>query len=806
MGQRLRLLLLLCIFFAAAPAFAQQPTTRETTVNIRITNNSKEPVPFATISVLSVPDTVHKQEKITDSNGSARFRLIQMKPYLIRVTSVNFQTVAKNITIKGDNPTYTLVTSKSTKSLPDVVVTATKPLMRQEDDKTIVDPESLAASSTNAYEIMEKIPGLFIDQDGNIFLTSTTPARVYINGREQRMSTADIATLLKSLPPSAIASIEILRTPSAKYEASSSGGIVNVVLRKGIKIGLTGSINAGMNQGTYGNQFAGINLNNSNGRTNGYLNLQVSKRDTYEQIISSRYFAPDSVLNQDALTKYPTKSFYLGYGLGYEITKKWEFNYDGRFSYNKSNNNSSNTSTISKVSTGQISSNNRADVNNDGYNLNITQSLTLKYKLDSLGSEWTNDLSATFTPNETDQYFKTHFFHPTRLDVEGDGKLKNSYNFFAFQSNLVKKLPKGITLEAGIKSSYLSFHNTTDYYIQTDSNRVKDQIRTGDYDYTENINSAYVQGSKNINGFLLKIGTRMENTNMNGDQDAPADTSFSINRTDFFPYVYLSHTVMKIAGYELRAYLVYRRTILRPSYDILNPAVRFVDPYLYEIGNPSLRPQFNKNYEANISVDERPLLAIGINDTKDIFTQVIYQADSSNSIAYRTWDNLGKNREFYLRGLGAIPPGKKYFFVLGGQYNHNFYEGRYENEPLSFKKGSWTFFTYHTYKLTPITQLTLSGFVRLKGQLQFYELSPFGSLNFSVSQQFLKKKLVISMSIVDMFYTNNNEFSIDQGSVTATGFRKSDTRRFGINVRYNFGLRKKEENNLLNVESPERAN
>jgi len=102
--------------------------------------------------------------------------------------------------------------------------------------------------------------------------------------------------------------------------------------------------------------------------------------------------------------------------------------------------------------------------------------------------------------------------------------------------------------------------------------------------------------------------------------------------------------------------------------------------------------------------------------------------------------------------------------------------------------------------------LTLNGFVRLKGQLQFYELSPFGSLNFSVSQQFLKKKLTLSMSIVDMFYTNQNTFTINQGSVNANGHRKGDTRRFGLNVRYNFGFRKKEENNMLNVESPERAN
>jgi iron complex outermembrane recepter protein len=806
MEPRLRLLLVWCMLFLAGAACAQAPATKQTNVRVKVTTNSKEPLSYATVTVLAVPDTINKLEKITDTNGVASFQLMQSRPYTIRVTSVNYLPIEKNITVKGDHPTYTLIATRSNKALADVVVTATKPLMRQEDDKTIVDPENLAASSTNAYEIMEKIPGLFVDQDGNIYLTSTTPARVYINGREQRMSTLDVATLLKSLPPNAIASIEIIRTPSAKYDASTSGGIVNVVLRKGIKIGLTGSVTAGMNQGFYGNQYVGVNINNSNGRTSSYFNLQLNRRNTFEELKTNRLFAADSVLRQDAFTKYPARGFYLGYGLGFELNNGWELNYDGRISYNRNKNRSSNLSEIFKVSTTEITSSNQADVGTNTSSINITQSITLKKKLDSIGSEWTTDFSANFAPSEAEQDFITHFYIPSVPDAIGDGRLKNSFDFYTIQTNLVKKFPKSLTIEAGAKSSFISFHNTTDYFIQRDTGRVKDLIRTGAYSYRENINSAYLQGSKKFGGFLLKAGTRMENTNMNGDQDAPADTSFSIHRTDFFPYFYLSHSIMRIAGYELRGYLVFRRTIARPSYEFLNPAVRFVDPYLYEIGNPSLRPQFNKNYEANISVGETPLLAIGVNDTKDIFTQVVYQADSSESIAYRTWDNLGKNKEFYLRGLGAIPPGKKYFFVLGGQYNHNYYQGQYENEPLNYKRGSWTFFTYHTYKLTPLTVLTLSGFVRLKGQIQFYELSPFGSLNFSISQQFLKKKLTVSMSIVDMFYTNQNEFTLDQGSVTASGARKGDTRRFGLNLRYNFGLRKKEENNLLNVESPEKSN
>ena len=126
-----------------------------------------------------------------------------------------------------------------------------------------------------------------------------------------------------------------------------------------------------------------------------------------------------------------------------------------------------------------------------------------------------------------------------------------------------------------------------------------------------------------------------------------------------------------------------------------------------------------------------------------------------------------------------LPPGGRYFFVAGAQYNHNFYQGLYENKPLSFKKGTWTFFTYQTFKIDKRSVITLNGFVRLKGQQQFYELTTFGALNASVNRKFMKDKLVATISISDMFATNRNNFTIEQGSVNASGFRQADTRRLG---------------------------
>ena len=229
------------------------------------------------------------------------------------------------------------------------------------------------------------------------------------------------------------------------------------------------------------------------------------------------------------------------------------------------------------------------------------------------------------------------------------------------------------------------------------------------------------------------------------------------------------------------------------AYEYLNPSTRFIDPYLYETGNPTLKPQFTQNYEANISVDERPIFALGVNKTSDIFTQVVYPTDSSKRVSARTYDNLGTNKEVYFRALGAIPPGKRYFFVVGVQYNHNFYNGQYQNAPFQFKRGSFTTFMYQTFKITPLTILTLNGFARFNGQLQFYQLSSFGSLNMSLAQQFFKKKLTFTLSASDLFFTNNNHFILQAGTVDASGYRESDTRRFGFNLRYNFGIRKKEE-------------
>ncbi|MFD2523761.1 outer membrane beta-barrel protein [Emticicia soli] len=775
-------------------------------ISIQLTENNQSPIIGATIRIVNRADSTKVLSNTTDTLGIARFNLVLNQQYNIYATSIGYKPIVKGIRATEKQPLLKFVMEADNQLLGDVVVTARKPLIQQEDDKTIVDPEPIANTSTSAYEVMEKIPGLFVDQDGNIYLSNSTPATIYINGREQKMSTADIAAILKSLPPNSIEKVEILRTPSAKYDASGSGGVVNVILKKGVKIGLTGSISAGANQGRYGNQFIGLSLNNSSGKLTSFLNLNYSHRNSFEEIQTTRRFSADREIFQNAYTTFPGNMAYAGFGIGYELNKKWELNYDGRLSYNQNNSSANNESIIRNLSSAEVLTNNINTTNNRGNNYGINQGINAKYKIDSLGSEWTTDIAYNYFNNQTDQVFNTAYVLPANTDLGGTGDIGNKRTFISAQTDVKYKLPYKITLESGLKATYQAFKNTTNYYTKIGEQQSIDMSRTAQFDYNESIYAAYVQISKSFGEFILKVGTRLENTNMDGQQRVPTDTSFKINRTDLFPYVYLSRKVAKIAGYELRAYLVHRRSITRPVYEYLNPSPRFIDQYLYEAGNPTLRPQFTQNFEANISIEDRPIFAIGRNYTQDIFTNVIYQNPTNPSIAYRTYDNLGKNQETYFRLLGAVPPVNRYFFVAGAQFNYNDYNGLYENAPLSFQRGSWSFFTFHQFKVDKVTNISLNGFFRLKGQLQFYELSNFGNLNLNVNRQFFNKKLTVTLSMNDVFYTNKNNFTINQGSISAFGFRRADTRRVGLNLRYNFGFRKKEESgNPLNFDTLERS-
>jgi iron complex outermembrane recepter protein len=763
------------------------------TLSISVKDDKRSPLPGAAVSVIHLPDSA-KLNTFTNGNGVAVFEKVSYGMYLISVSHLSYEKVDKSVMFKGDQREIEIELRDRINELGVMTVTARKPLITQEDDKMIIDPEPIANTSTNTLEVLEATPGLFVDQDGGIYLNSATPAVVYINGREQKMSNQDINTILRSLPPGSVQRIEVLRTPSTKYDAASSGGIINIVLKKGVKIGRFGSLNGGMNQGVYGNRYAGLTLNNSGDRSTMYLNANLGFNDVLEEINSTRVMQPDTFLIQSSGTRNRHNSGYLGYGINYDLKEQLNMSYDGRVNLSNRFSRGKNSNIIETLEQVKLMESDNL-VTNENLFVSLQQDFGLNWKPDSLGNEWDTKFSYSYNKSDGDQEYSSDFIYPALLQVAGKGNNLQNRHFVQFQSDFIWQMPLKIKLETGVKGSWQSYDSDAEFFtLEGQGAVVPDPQRTNTFDYSERISAAYAQASRKLPfDILLKAGVRMEHTLMEGRQQRPMDTSFVVNRGDWFPYVYLSRKVFSMGDFELLGYLIYRKTINRPGYQSLNPTVRFVDQFMYETGNPALKPQFTENIEVNISFNDFPVFAIGRNYTTDIFTPVVYQDDSPGKAAVRTWDNIGTSRETYIRGLVGIPPGRGYFFALGAQYNLNEYDGLYENEPFQYTRGSWRFFTFHSLKLFKEMRLTMNGFLMHNGNYNFYELKTFGMLNLGLHQTFLNKKLHITLNARDILGTMVTAFELNQGSISAFGDRYADTRRFGINIRYNFGIKTKEE-------------
>lgn len=780
----MRYKLLALFFFTTLFKFS---TAQNIALRINLKNEKKEPVVDATAQILHEKDSSILFVKILKKDMF--FLLKKNASYFLRITSVNTNTIFQLINIGDKDTLIEIVTQTKSKKLDEIVVTSRTPLIKQEDDKTVVDAEVLANSSSNAFEVLEKTPGAIVDQDGNVYLNSATPATIYINGREIKLSAADISSLLKSLPANSISKVEILRNPSAKYDAASSGGIVNIVLKKGVKLGTNGSVDASYFQGVYSTKAIGFNVNKSDDKLNTYLSYNFTDRTNFSVLTSNR-LNKDVTFTQYAYTKFPTVTHYAGGGLDYQINKKLNIAYDGRFTANNNRSFIDNDIDIFSVRNLNLVGKDASIVSNTGPTFYLGNTVSTKYKIDSIGSEWTNSLDYSFFKIDNNQLYQNIHILPLKNTLFGEGDILNKKNILSFKSDVVLKTKNHFTLEIGTKLNFSRSNNNAFFYADTSTGRYLNTFQTNGFKYTENIASTYFQVAKTFKGLTIKPGIRLEYTDIVGNQLIPFDTVFKIKRTNLFPYLFFKHSLGNAFGFKLIGNLLYRRSITRPFYEALNPFPRYADQYTYDVGNPNLQPQFTNNYELSISANEFPVFSLGLNDIKNIFTTLTYQ---KNNILFRTYDNLGSNKEVYMRLVLGIPPGKKYFFYAGTQMNIINYNGLYNGVPFKFHRASWNVFMFQNYKPTPTFTASLNGWMRINGVTNFFETKTFGTLNATFNKIILKKKFNVILSVNDIFRTNVQNFSIDVPMFAANGQQYSDTRRVGIALKYNFGLKPKPE-------------
>lgn len=783
---KFKYLLFVLILLQSTIQFSQKLT-------IKIVDDQKNSIIGAIVLLENQVDSI-KFMGNTGINGDYSWQNLPDGNYNYKINYLGFDEKVGEISIPAPNRWIEIMLSQNSTVLSEVNIVAKKSLFRQDGEKTILDPEALSLSVSNTYELLSMTPGVFMDDDGNIFLGNTLPAAIFINGREQRLSTSDIANILRSLPPGNIQRIEILKSPSVKYDAASSGGILNVVLKKGVKIGRFGSANAAFNQGQKGNRSIGFNMFDTNAKSGYYINTNIGLDGSLESIETKRILGEAPLLTQIGKTTRDNLLGYIGWGYNKQLNDQWTWNYDGRYNINRINGYSSFLNNqIYDNQTIIFSNSNFIDISNNS--TNHSHDLSFDYISIDKKKELNLKLGASNIKNSAEQVISTALRYPIQSTPDTTYRENSgSRDFALLQADYLQKFDNEWKLETGVKILGQKFQDNTLFYRYLNSKQQIDSVRQNSYSYNEIISALYVQISKTFrNNITITSGVRLEHSLMQGTQFTPRKDEFNINRLDPFPYLFITRRLFKMVGYDLAGTFQGRRTLSRPSYQNLSPGIVILDVFNYQRGNPLLKPQFTNNYEFNIGFDNIQIFSIGKNITDGIISNVLYEDETFPNIAFNTYDNIGRSNETYFKIMGGVPPTFKYFVVAGIQYNHLAYQGLYNGAPITFNRGSWQYFTFHKWSITKTTNLMMYGFWIKNGQRNFLELGDFGQLNFTLSQQMLNKKLQVSIYYRDVLRSMEVPFNLEQGNVSFSGTTYRDNQRYGINIRYNFGITTKKE-------------
>lgn len=801
--QGLTFILLLTMAYAAYPQQARRKTTRASTasesgdfaITGKVVSQTGAPIAFANIALLQAPDSSLVTGTTSDSAGTFRLENLPAGRYFVKATFLGYKTEFSAV-FEANNPEHPLDIGRLTLQedaniLESVTVTGQKPLIEQKLDRTVLNVEnSILAQGNTALEILEKAPGVMIDNDGNISLRGRQGVLIMIDGKPTYLSQQQISTMLRSMSSNNIASVEVITNPSAKYEAEGNSGIINIVLKKNRQSGLNGSVNASFSQGKKYRADGGLDLNYRNNKLNLFANYSYGQRDADRQLNITRNFFEsgttiiDRVFSQQAPMMMSSHNHSIKGGVDYYLDEKNTIGLllNGNIGLWEGENPTS--SRITRPG-GELYSRSLS-LNEMGNRWNsLTYNLNYKHLFDTAGTELTVDLDYSRSDYRSTQDFHTDYFddqgEKAREASQRRGLLPSLTDIYAAKIDYVDQLKNGIKLESGWKSSFVTTDNNVHYDSLANQRWTVDRSTTNHFKYRENINAAYVNLSKDFQGFSVQIGLRGEQTVTRGHQ-ITTDSVVKRNYFQLFPSVFLR----KNLGENHQLQLSYSRRISRPDYNDLNPFRYYVDPYTYEEGNPYLEPQTTHSIELSHVFKEKFTTTLNFSNTSDVIAQVAGQIDSTNT-TYVKQENLSTLNNYGLSITAPVPITN--WWMSNNYFNlfYNQYKGTYLGDRLNMNMVSFNFNSQNTFTLKNGFSLELSGFYNSKGVHGILISQPMYMVSAGIQKTVLDKKGTIKLNVSDVFNTRRFAGDIRYQNMDF-GIRNTwDSRMATLSFSYRFG-------------------
>jgi 5-hydroxyisourate hydrolase-like protein (transthyretin family) len=780
----------------------------------KVSSSTAQPIESVTVELIDSVTRKLVKTALTEKDGTYLFEQIKAGTYQLSFTATGYEKkVSQVITVNNDAAEIKVADiqlSTVTKSMAAVTVVATKPFIEQKIDKTVVNVEASPSNAgATALEVLEKSPGVTVDNDGNISLKGKNGVIVMMDGKPTYLSGADLANVLRNLPASALDQIEIMTNPSSKYDAAGNSGVINIKTKKSKTRGSNGSLSLGNTTGLFRNNGTAellhkptlsVNYNYRKNKVNLFSNFVYNYREGRSKMdIVSRYYRDskpiDSINNVNTLFKFRNNNYTLKLGMDYSPNKKNTFGIvlngfmfagrprsaTGTYFTNLGNTVFSrlNSTASSKLSWQNFSTN-----------------LNFRHLFDTTGTELTIDADYAIYSNTSDQLLSTGFFdgnfNQTADSMYLRGHLPSEINIYSLKSDFVKTYKSGLRIEAGVKVSYVKSDNRVNYERKVPNGWVPDS-RNNHFIYDENINAAYINASKQLKKWTLQGGLRMENTNTKGTQVID-NSSVKRNYVSLFPTAFASYAFNEKNSLTLSV----SRRLQRPNYQDLNPFTFFLDSLSYRQGNPYLTPQFSYNYELIHSYNGKLITTLNYSKTTDVISNIINRNRGANNeiIGFLTSDNIAS---FTNMGLAISAPVKiaKWWNVnLYGNLYRNHYEGTYiSNETgspevvaLDIAFTSFTVNVANSFTIGKGWSAELSGWYRYKTVEQLNLAFPMGQLNFGLAKNnLLKGRMSLRLNARDPFNWQYYRGLTQYGTVDFNLNNRWDNRQYGINITYRFG-------------------
>ncbi len=602
-------------------------TASAETIKGSVIDSKGDAMPFVTISVLSTDSTLITGA-ITDEKGQYAVEVqgdkVQgTKDLIIQASYIGYHTAF-------GGPDFVL--REETEQLKELEVKAKKPLIERQMDKLVVNVSASPLSAgSNGNDILRRAPGVRIDKDGNITVNGKA-VEVWIDGKPSYLSGQQLKAMLDGTDGNTIEKIEIISNPSAKYDASGSGGIINIKTKRNMMKGLNGMLSAGYGGMYFGdvNRWLNMDMVSLN------LNYRGAKTYTFGQL--TQVFAQNDIDLETgrSMPETATSKAMKNYSIsGYNIDFQYYMLKVGNDWYIDSVNTLGFILQVPYMNVRQ----NILDGRNYAYTIQGTDTLRSNTTTDTRTSApqhtanlnythtFSEELERELTVNVDYNRYKTaaHNFQETNfIGVKDQGldiNSKQKVDIYSGKMDFQTKFWQTGMIECGVKYTLSS----TDNNMTTDSilNGVHLPSATSDFLYREHVAAAYISVGKQFGPhWSVKLGLRGEYTYSHGNWSS-ADTVTNKSYFNPFPTAFIGYTSDPLGKLQqpISVSASYTRRIKRPNYWMLNPFVTYVDAYSYQKGNTELTPEFNNDVELHFSWTQYLNLTFNFAHTQDMFSQ-----------------------------------------------------------------------------------------------------------------------------------------------------------------------------------------